>query len=130
MSTRPSPSLSPYISYTLETKAANIKAAPSLLRAPSQGGRLTRRGDVYGHHFVPDLQPLGDLVQNEFAALLPQGYLCEVGVERSICVLPMESRCYRSLLSLAYRRICIAYELHFATQHYAEATSNTDFALT
>ena len=74
---------------------------------------ITRRAK-YGHHLVPNLQPLGNLVQDEFAALRPQGRLRFGSIERSIGVVPMESWRFGGLLSLAYRRISVAYKLHLA----------------
>ena len=84
---------------------------------------------MYGHHFIPNLQPLGDLVQDEFAALRPQAGQIFATIERSIGVTPMESRRSGSLLSLAYRRICVAHKLHLAELHskrdIATNTSNS-----
>ena len=74
---------------------------------------ITRRAK-YSHHLVPNLQPLGNLVQDEFAALRPQGRLGFARIERSIDAVPMESWRFGGLLSLAYRRISVAYKLHLA----------------
>ena len=119
-----------YTTFTFCIPKLENQGCSSLLQTPSTVARRITRGTIYGHHFIPNLQPLGDLVQDEFAALHPQGRLSFASVEPSVGVTPMESWRCGSLLSLAYRRICIAYKLHFATLHSAEATSNTDFALT
>ena len=83
---------------------------------------ITRRAK-YGHHLVPNLQPLGNLVQDEFAALRPQGRLGFARIERSIDAVPMESWRFGGLLSLAYRRICVAHKLHLAELHYKRDTA-------
>ena len=90
---------------------------------------LITRGAIYGHHFIPNLQPLGDLVQDEFAALRPQGRLRFTTFERSIGVTPMESWRFGRLPSLAYRRILVAYKLHLAVLHSKRANRNKYFEL-
>ena len=105
-----------YTIFTFWIPIQENQGCSSLLQTPSTVASRITRGTIYGHHFIPNLQPLGDLVQDEFAALRPQGRLTFGGVERCIGVLPMETSRSRSLFSLAYRRI-VVYSLHLAPIH-------------
>ena len=118
-----------YTTFTFWIPKLENQGCSSLLQTPSTVARRITRGTIYGHHFIPNLQPLGDLVQDEFAALHPQGRLSFASVEPSVGVTPMESWRCGSLLSLAYRRICVAYELHLAVLHSKRANRNEYFEL-